>query len=145
MASNGSLLSPSERSGDTALSALRPVLDPLTRAAQIVLRRRFRVLLLLRTAYERMTTHQTVLAAVRDDLTTVLRLLFAWTARSYERVPWAALVLMAAAVLYFVLPFDLIPDALAGIGFVDDIGVITTVVQAVRTELDRFREWDAQQ
>jgi uncharacterized membrane protein YkvA (DUF1232 family) len=49
---------------------------------------------------------------------------------------------MAAALLYFVLPFDVVPDVLAGIGFVDDVAVITSVVESVRNELDRFREWE---
>jgi uncharacterized membrane protein YkvA (DUF1232 family) len=116
--------------------------DALTDAAQIVLRRRFRVVLLVRDAYDRMLTNASVLEAVWDDLQTIMRLLVAWAEDSYRRVPWTPLVLMAAALLYFVLPVDVIPDFLAGIGFVDDVAVISSVVQSVRDELDRFRDWE---
>jgi uncharacterized membrane protein YkvA (DUF1232 family) len=116
--------------------------DALTDAAQIVLRRRFRVVLLVRDAYDRMVTNASVLEAVWDDLQTIMRLLVAWAEDSYRRVPWTPLVLMAAALLYFVLPVDVIPDFLAGIGFVDDVAVISSVVQSVRDELDRFRDWE---
>jgi len=116
--------------------------DALTDAARIVLRRRFRVVLLVRDAYDRMVTNASVLEAVWDDLQTIMRLLVAWAEDSYRRVPWTPLVLMAAALLYFVLPVDVIPDFLAGIGFVDDVAVISSVVQSVREELDRFREWE---
>jgi len=116
--------------------------DALTDAARIVLRRRFRVVLLVRDAYDRMITNASVLEAVWDDLQTIMRLLVAWAEDSYRRVPWTPLVLMAAALLYFVLPVDVLPDFLAGIGFVDDVAVISSVVQSVRDELDRFRDWE---
>jgi uncharacterized membrane protein YkvA (DUF1232 family) len=89
-----------------------------------------------------MVTNASVLEAVWDDLQTIMRLLVAWAEDSYRRVPWTPLVLMAAALLYFVLPVDVIPDFLAGIGFVDDVAVISSVVQSVRDELDRFRDWE---
>jgi uncharacterized membrane protein YkvA (DUF1232 family) len=116
--------------------------DALVEAAEIVLQRRFRVVLLIRNAYERMTGNADTLEAVWADLRTLLRLLLAWTARSYERIPWPPLVLMAGAAVYFVVPTDLLPDALPAIGFVDDVVVIRTVVESVRDELERFRAWE---
>ena len=100
------------------------------------------MLLLVRDAYDRLAGNASAMDAVWDDLQTVMRLLVAWAQDSYRRVPWTPLVLMAAALLYFVLPFDVVPDVLAGIGFVDDVAVITSVVESVRNELDRFREWE---
>jgi uncharacterized membrane protein YkvA (DUF1232 family) len=114
-------------------------------AAQTVLRRRFRVVLLVRDAYEHLTANASALQAVQDDLKTMLRLMLSWVNRSYARVPWSALVMMAGAVCYFVMPADLIPDLLGPFGFVDDAAVIGTVVQSVRTELDRFRTWERTQ
>lgn len=121
-----------------ASDALQSVAD----AAQIVLKRRFRVVLLVRDAYDRMTAHADLVDAVWDDLRTLMRLLLAWVERSYERVPWTALVLMVGALVYFVLPTDLVPDVLAGVGFVDDVAVVSSVVRSVRDELDLFRAWE---
>lgn len=118
--------------------ALRVALD----GAKQVLKRRFRVLLLVRDAYEHMIDHAAPLRSVRADLTAFLRLLKAWALRQYERVPWTALLLIAGAVVYFVMPVDLIPDMLVGIGFVDDVAVVSAVVRSVRNELDRFRAWE---
>jgi len=114
----------------------------LKRAAAYVLQRRFRVVMLVRNAYDRMTTHSNVLSAVWDDLRTMLRLLVRWADRSYQRVSWTPLVFIVGAVLYFVVPADVIPDALGALGFVDDVSVITMVVHRVRDELDRFRQWE---
>jgi uncharacterized membrane protein YkvA (DUF1232 family) len=49
---------------------------------------------------------------------------------------------MAGAAVYFVVPVDLLPDALPGVGFVDDVLVIRAVVESVRDELERFRAWE---
>jgi uncharacterized membrane protein YkvA (DUF1232 family) len=114
----------------------------LKRAAAYVLQRRFRIVLLVRNAYDRMTGHSNVLSAVGTDLRTMLRLLVQWANRSYRHVSWTPLVFIVGAVLYFVLPTDLIPDALGALGFVDDVSVITMVVRRVRDELDRFRAWE---
>jgi uncharacterized membrane protein YkvA (DUF1232 family) len=106
------------------------------------LKRRFRVLLLVRDAYELETEEANAIRRVRSDLTTLLRLLKAWALRQYQRVPWPSLLLAASAVVYFVMPADLIPDMLPMVGFVDDVAVVSAVVQAVRGELSRFRSWE---
>lgn len=143
--------SPSFRSAEASSenplpSSSRPdateVVDTLKEASTRVLQRRFRLVLLLRRAYERMTAQSSVLSAVWTDLRTMMRLLVRWADRSYRRVSWTPLVLMVGALLYFVVPADVIPDALGALGFVDDVTVISTVVRRVRDELDRFREWE---
>jgi uncharacterized membrane protein YkvA (DUF1232 family) len=89
-----------------------------------------------------MLSHSDVLAAVWTDLRTMLRLLLRWADRSYRRVSWTPLLLIAGATLYFVVPFDVVPDTLGALGFVDDVTVISAVVQRVRHELERFRDWE---
>lgn len=43
--------------------------------------------------------------------------------------------IMLAALAYFVLPFDVIPDFLAGFGFTDDIAVLMTALSAVHSHI----------
>lgn len=43
--------------------------------------------------------------------------------------------ILLAALAYFVLPFDAIPDILAVIGFSDDVAVLTIAIAAVRTHI----------
>jgi uncharacterized membrane protein YkvA (DUF1232 family) len=118
------------------------VTDTLIEAARRVLRRRFRVVLLIRDAYAHLEANADALTAVWADLQAALRLLVAWTRRSYRKVSAASLVLLVAALLYFVTPVDVIPDALGVLGFVDDLAVIQTAVETVREELEQFREWE---
>ena len=78
-----------------------------------------------------------------DSLTTFLRLIRAYATGEYREVPWQSLTLIVAAVLYFVMPIDLIPDFLVGVGYVDDVAVVAWVMSAVSSDLDAFRQWEA--
>lgn len=55
--------------------------------------------------------------------------------------PTGAKALLMAALAYFVLPFDAIPDVLAGVGFTDDAAVIAAVLATLGGVLkSRHRE-----
>lgn len=58
--------------------------------------------------------------------------------------PMAAKGIMMGALAYFVMPFDAIPDVLAGIGFTDDAAVITAVIATLSANI-RKRHQDAAQ
>lgn len=42
---------------------------------------------------------------------------------------------LLAALAYFVLPFDVIPDFIFGLGFTDDIAVLTAALTAIRSHI----------
>lgn len=43
--------------------------------------------------------------------------------------------ILLAALAYFVLPLDFVPDVLAGIGFTDDVAVLAAALNAVRSHI----------
>src|ERR1700687_4677473 len=43
--------------------------------------------------------------------------------------------MLLAALAYFILPFDLIPDMIAGLGFADDAALLTAVVSLVAVHI----------
>lgn len=49
--------------------------------------------------------------------------------------PMRARMMLLAALAYFVLPADTIPDVFVGIGFTDDIAVLTAALAAVRAHV----------
>lgn len=81
----------------------------------------------------------TTIQRVRGDLTTLVELLKAYATGEYRDVPKKSLLLVAAGILYFVTPIDVIPDFLLGIGYLDDLTVLTYVIGIVRDEIERFR------
>ena len=59
----------------------------------------------------------------------------------YSGISSANLVLIIGAVVYFLMPADLVPDIIVGLGFTDDAAVIAGVVSAVKDELEKFKAW----
>jgi uncharacterized membrane protein YkvA (DUF1232 family) len=52
-----------------------------------------------------------------------------------QKTPTRVRMTLMAALAYFVLPFDIIPDMLVGIGFTDDVAVLMAALTAVRTHI----------
>lgn len=51
------------------------------------------------------------------------------------KTPTRVRAILLAALAYFVMPFDFIPDILIGIGFTDDVAVLMAALTAVRTHI----------
>ena len=47
---------------------------------------------------------------------------------------------IAGALAYVVLPLDVIPDFIPGIGFLDDIFVVSIVIKSLADEVARYKE-----
>jgi uncharacterized membrane protein YkvA (DUF1232 family) len=86
------------------------------------------------------------LSEVKEQLQRLIALLKAYVAGDYREVSTQTMVTVAAAIVYFVVPFDGIPDFLFGWGLVDDAAVISYVVAQLSSELEAFDAWqEAQQ
>jgi uncharacterized membrane protein YkvA (DUF1232 family) len=75
-------------------------------------------------------------------LQAMLRLLRAYYRGEYRDVPVSALISIIAAIAYVVNPFDLIPDVVPFLGFLDDAAVIAFAVRKTRDVLDNFMLWE---
>lgn len=51
------------------------------------------------------------------------------------KTPFRVRGTLLAALAYFVLPLDFIPDFLLGFGFTDDVAVLTAAITAIRTHI----------
>lgn len=78
-------------------------------------------------------------------LTALIRMARAYFNRQYTDVPWTSIVLVIAALIYFVSPLDFIPDILPLIGLTDDAVVIAFVVAQIKSDLENFMEWEFSQ
>ena len=75
-------------------------------------------------------------------LQTMLRLIRAYFRGEYRNVSQNALLSIIAAISYLVDPFDLIPDEIPFLGFLDDATVIAFAVAQTRQTLDDFMTWE---
>jgi uncharacterized membrane protein YkvA (DUF1232 family) len=72
----------------------------------------------------------------------MLRLVRAYFRGEYRNVSQDGLLWIIAALNYFVDPFDLIPDEVPFLGFVDDATVMSFTVARTRQTLDDFMTWE---
>lgn len=70
------------------------------------------------------------------------RLAKAYAVGDYRAIPWKSILLVIGAILYFIMPLDLVPDLIPGLGLTDDIGILLAVYQTLQGEVDKFLEWE---
>lgn len=112
------------------------------RQAEDVARDEAEVRSLVRRSAQKLRRHRRQLGQLTLTLPMLLRLARAWAVGDYRRVPWKALVLVVAALLYFINPLDLIPDYLPVVGYVDDAAVVAFVLRSIQDEVRKFEKWE---
>ena len=75
-----------------------------------------------------------------DKVSELLEMLSEYSKGNF-RLNDAAVGWIIASLAYLILPTDLIPDFLPGIGFTDDAAVFILAFRQLSQELDHFRKW----
>ena len=53
----------------------------------------------------------------------------------------ANVAMIGGGLLYFILPADLIPDFIPIVGYLDDLAVLTTIMNSLKSEMGEYRVW----
>lgn len=80
--------------------------------------------------------------AAKEKFFVLGRLIKAYATGQYREVPWKTILLIVAAVIYFVNPLDLVPDIIPLTGLTDDFAVLLWVYNSVSNEIEKFLEWE---
>ena len=73
------------------------------------------------------------------------RLIRACANGSYRSISLDNFGLIIAAIIYFVMPVDALPDFIAVFGLTDDAAILAWTFNKVKEELDRFTKWESEQ
>ncbi|HEY3405675.1 MAG TPA: YkvA family protein [Ohtaekwangia sp.] len=119
--------------------------DMALNKASSVLGKKGRLLILLTRLGTKLRSVKMKDLNVKEKFFILGRLLKAYALGKYREIPWKTLLLVTAAVLYFVNPIDLIPDWIPGIGFTDDLGILMSVYASINSEIDKFLTWEKSQ
>lgn len=124
-------------------SKLHPFISEAASASESILKDKKKLRELIRTATIKMDSGSNKIKSVKNDLSTLLDLIKAWARGSYRQIPWSTLLLSTGAVIYFINPFDAIPDILPAAGLVDDATVIGFVLASAKEDIVRFKQWQS--
>jgi uncharacterized membrane protein YkvA (DUF1232 family) len=89
--------------------------------------------------------HKGALANIWQQLLLLFEVAKAYSNGSYTTIPKGSIVAIVAGLLYFISPLDLIPDFIAGLGFVDDALILSLVYKQVAKDLEKYLSWKAAQ
>ena len=77
-----------------------------------------------------------------DKVRTFIRMLTSYINGEYREIPWKSLVLIIGALVYFIIPIDLIPDFIPASGLLDDITVVLLVFHGINYDISAFLEFE---
>ena len=75
------------------------------------------------------------------DIAVMISMVRAYVKKQYTEVPVGTILLAVAALIYVVNPWDLIPDYILGVGFIDDAAALSAVLQAIHMDLQKYKQW----
>lgn len=59
----------------------------------------------------------------------------------YTEIPIGTITAAVGAILYFVMPIDIIPDFIPAVGYLDDAAVVGAALLLIKSDIDEFMEW----
>lgn len=77
-----------------------------------------------------------------ERVRTLLRMLRAYINGEYREIPWKSLLMIIGALIYFLMPLDLIPDFIPVTGLADDISIIFIVFNTINEDIEAFLEYE---
>lgn len=80
---------------------------------------------------------------VKLQLFTIGRLAKAYALGQYREVSWRTMLIVLAALIYFINPLDLIPDIMPIAGLTDDFAVLVWVYNSIGGEIEKFQAWES--
>ena len=81
------------------------------------------------------------LAEMGEDAGQLLAMLKDYTNGTYKEVPRSTVLAGAFALLYVLNPFDLMPDFIPGIGYLDDMSMVALVIGSIRRDIASYTRW----
>jgi uncharacterized membrane protein YkvA (DUF1232 family) len=75
-------------------------------------------------------------------LMAMIRLIRAYHQREYRDISSQNLLIIIAALIYFVSPDDVIPDSVPVFGHIDDALVVRLALKSASADLDAFMAWE---
>jgi uncharacterized membrane protein YkvA (DUF1232 family) len=83
------------------------------------------------------------ISGITGKIKTLVRMVRCTIRKEYLDVPWQTIVLIIAALIYFVSPFDALADFLPLVGFVDDAAIISALFASISKDVEKFIAWEA--
>jgi len=76
-------------------------------------------------------------------LLTLFRMVKAHFSGSYKDLGQTKVMMGIGVILYFILPFDVVPDFIPFAGYMDDASLLAWFIKTYAKEVDKFQQWES--
>lgn len=92
-------------------------------------------------AFQRAYSRKKELTNIWKQLKLLLELANDYIRGNYTSIPYKSILILFAGIVYFVSPLDAIPDVILGLGFLDDIFVLSLIIKQLDVDINRYQAW----
>jgi uncharacterized membrane protein YkvA (DUF1232 family) len=75
------------------------------------------------------------------DVPVLISLVKAYVQKAYVEIPIGSIIAIIGALIYFLNPFDLVPDVIPVFGIIDDAAVIAVAYRFVHEDVMDYKTW----
>ena len=75
------------------------------------------------------------------DVPILVSLVRSYVKKEYTDLPIGTIIGIVAVLIYFVNPFDIIPDSVPVIGYFDDVAVVAFAIKMAHDDVEEYKKW----
>ena len=77
-----------------------------------------------------------------SDIACMVSLVRSYIKKEYTDIPLGTIISIVSTLLYIISPIDLIPDAIPGVGYLDDITLLILVSKKlIHSDVEEYKKW----
>ncbi len=112
-----------------------------TKKVEVILEDSFLLDKIVKAAYKKLEDFLEKYIDIKDKIEGIAGIIFDWRMGNYKDISVKNLTIGVMALLYFISPYDAIPDFLPFIGKQDDRFILKKFISYLDTELDKYNKW----
>ncbi|NBI07254.1 YkvA family protein [Senegalia massiliensis] len=79
----------------------------------------------------------------KSDLKISISMFKSFLSGEYRNISKKTIISIVAAILYFVNPFDVVPDFIIYAGYIDDALVFSMLLRSIKKEIENYKKWQS--
>jgi len=119
-----------------------PYFEKAKERASEALKDNERVRNLLSNVGKKLSDANLTFSGMADRIKVLSRMVRSYITGSYRMLPWKSVVAVAAVLIYFIMPLDLIADFVPVTGYLDDFTLILWVFRHLQDDIETFILWE---
>lgn len=76
-----------------------------------------------------------------SDIACMVSLVRCYIKKDYTDIPMGTIISIVSTLIYIISPIDLVPDAIPGAGYLDDIALLILVLKLIHSDVEEYKKW----